>query len=106
MSNHLYVNYLATDMEEASPRGEELVNFYVSIVFADGRYTITASRDDCNSIHERHVDNYSRGAIMRAVCDVLRRCCGYHSRYWLVSVYVDVCRNIKAQLLPYLPDGH
>lgn len=105
MSNHLYANYLAAAMEDASPRMEHLVLFSVSVVFADGQYTITASRDDCDSIHECHVDSYSRGAIMRAVYSVLRHCCGYGSRHWLVSVYVDVCRNIKAQLLPYLPDG-
>ena len=103
MSNHLYANYLATDMEEASPREKHLVIFSVSIVFADGCYTIAARRDDCGSIHERHVDNYNHRQIMRAVCHVLRSACGYGSRYWLPSVYMEVVRNIRRQLVPYLP---
>lgn len=104
MSNCLFANYLADGMTAASPHGKELVTFIVSIVFADGCYTIAARRDDCGGLHERHVDSYSRGAIMRAVYGVLRRCCGYGTRYWNVSAYADICRNIKAQLLPLLPE--
>lgn len=104
MSNYLYANYLATNMEEASPRGKHLVIFSVSIVFADSRYTITASRDDCDGLYECHVDSYSRDVIMSAVWSVLRRCCGYGSKFWLTSVYAEVCYNIKLQLLPYLPE--
>lgn len=103
MSNHLYANYLATDMEEASPRGKYLVIFSVSIVFADGCYAIVARRDDCGGLHEHHVDSYSYRQIMRAVCHVLRRSCGYGSCYWRPSVYIDVVRNIRRQLVPYLP---
>lgn len=104
MATKLVANYLADGMADASPRMESLVNFTIAIVFADGHYTITARRDDCGGVHERHVDRYDRAAIMRAVYGVLRKCCGYGSRYWLVSVYVDVTRCIRAQLLPYLPE--
>lgn len=104
MSNYLFANCLAANMESLSPRSNELVNFSTSIVFADGRYTITARRDDCGGIHECHVEHYNKAAIMRAVYGVLRKCCGYGSRYWLVSVYVDVARCIRSQLLPYLPE--
>lgn len=104
MSNYLYANHLTDGMEDASPRMKYLVLFSVSITFADGRYTIAASRDDCNGVHERHVDSYSRGAIMHAMYAVLRKCCGYGSPFWLVSVYVDVCRSMREQLLPYLPE--
>ena len=62
MSNYLYANHLTDGMEDASPRMKYLVLFSVSITFADGRYTIAASRDDCNGVHERHVDSYRRGA--------------------------------------------
>lgn len=104
MSNHLYANYLASDMEEASPRDKHLVIFSVSIVFADSCYTITAGRDDCGGIMgEEHVDCYSYRKIMHAVCHVLRRACGYGSRYWRPSVYMEVVRNIRRQLVPYLP---
>lgn len=104
MSNHLYANYLATDMEEASPRDKHLVIFSVSIVFADSCYTITAGRDDCGrSSWEKHVDSYNYSQIMYAVCYVLRRACGYGSRYWHHSVYMEVVRNIWRQLAPYLP---
>lgn len=104
MSNHLYANYLATDMEEASPHDKYLVIFSVSIVFADSCYTIAAGRDDCGRIMgEEHVDCYSYRQIMRAVCHVLRRACGYGSRYWRPSVYMEVVRNIRRQLVPYLP---
>lgn len=104
MSNHLYADYLATDMENLSPRGEELVNFYVSIVFADGHYTITARRDDCGGMHERHVGSYSRHGIIRAVLGVVREACGYRSSYWSGVKYCEVSRNIMAQLRPYLPE--
>ena len=104
MSNHLYANYLATDMEEASPRDKHLVIFSVSIVFADSCYTITAGLDDCGrSSWEKHVDSYNYSQIMYAVCYVLRRACGYGSRYWHHSVYMEVVRNIWRQLAPYLP---
>ena len=103
MSNHLYANYLATDMEKVSPHDKYLVIFSVSIVFADNRYTATARRDDCGGLCECHVDNYSYRQIMRAVCHVLRCACGYGSRYWRLSVYIDVVRNIRSQLAPYLP---
>ena len=104
MSNYLYANYLADGMKNASPRMEHLVLFNVSVVFADGKYTVAARRDDCGGLYERHVNSYSRDAIMRAVYSVLRKCCGYGSRYWSVSAFVDVARNIKTQLLPYLPE--
>ena len=108
MSNYLSANYLADGMADASPRGNELVNFTVTIVFADGHYTITARRDDCCGVHECHVERYNKAAIMHAVYGVLRKCCGYRShyrsRYWSVSVYCDVARCIMAQLLPYLPE--
>ena len=78
MSNQLYVNYLATDMEEVSPRNKHLVIFSVSIVFADSRYTIAAGRDDCGrSSWEKHVDSYNYRQIMCAVCYVLRRACWF-----------------------------
>lgn len=105
MSNYLFANYLAANMKNLSPRGEELVNFYVSIVFADGHYTIAARRDDCGSVHERSVDNYNRGAIIRAVLGVVRSICGYRSSYWSCARYCEVSRNLVAQLRPYLPDG-
>lgn len=104
MSNYLYANYLADGMADASPRGNQLVNFTITIVFADGRYTITARRDDYGSIYECHVERYNKAAIMHAVYSVLRKCCGYRSRYWSISVYGDVARCIRAQLLPYLPE--
>lgn len=104
MSNHLYANYLVTDMEEVSPHGRHLVLFSVSIVFADNRYTVTARRDDCNTLYEKKVEKYSQSDITLAVYSALRKCCGYGSRYWSVSVFVDVARNIRAQLLPYLPE--
>lgn len=104
MSNRLYANYLATDMEEVSPHGKHLVIFSVSVVFADSCYTIAASRDDCGrSSWEKHVDSYNYGQIMYAVCYVLRRACGYGSRCWRHSVYMEVVRNIWRQLVPYLP---
>lgn len=104
MSNHLYANYLATDMEEASPRDKHLVIFSVSIVFADSCYTIAAGRDDCGrGSWEKHVDSYNYRQIMCAVCYVLRRACGYGSRYWSPSIYMEVVRNIRRQLVPYLP---
>ena len=103
MSNYLYANYLADGMDNVSPRMESLVNFEVTIVFADGRYTITARRDDCSNIHECHVDIYDYDAIIRAVLDVVLTACGYHSSYWSVAKYREVSRNLVAQLRPYLP---
>lgn len=104
MSNCLFANYLAASMGNLSPRGEELVEFCVSVVFADGHYTITARRDDCGGIHERHVGSYSRHGIIRAVLDVVREACGYRSSYWSGAKYCEVSRNIMAQLRPYLPE--
>lgn len=104
MSNYLFANYLAADMKNLSPRSEDLVNFFVSITFADGHYTISARRDDCNGVHERHVDNYNRGAIVRAVLGVVRTACGYGSSFWSCAKYSEVSRNLMAQLRPYLPD--
>lgn len=103
MSNHLYANYLATDMEEVSPHGKHLVIFSVSIVFADSCYTIAVRRDDCGGLYECHVDSYNYRQIMCAVCHVLRCACGYGSRYWRPSVYMEVVRSIRRQLAPYLP---
>ena len=104
MSNYLYANYLAADMENLSYRCEELVNFSVSIIFADGRYTIVARRDDCSNIHECHVDSYNHDEIIRAVLCVVRTACGYRSSYWSVAKYYEVSRNLVAQLRPYLPE--
>lgn len=104
MSNCLFANYLAASMENLSPRGEELVLFCVSIVFADGHYTITARRDDRGIVHECHVGTYNRGAIVRAVLCAVRNACGYRSSYWSGAKYCEVSRNIVAQLRPYLPE--
>lgn len=104
MSNYLSANYLAANMANLSPRGKELVNFFVSIVFADGHYTIAARRDDCGGVSECYVDNYDRGAIVRAVLGVVRSICGNGSSYWSCAKYCEVSRNLMAQLRQYLPE--
>lgn len=98
MSNCLSANYLAANMANLSPRGEELVNFLVSIVFADGHYIIAASRDDCGGVLECYVDNCDCRAVLR----VVRAICGYGSSYWGCAKYCEVSRNLMAQLRPYL----
>lgn len=102
MSNCLYANYLAAKMENLSPRGEELVNFGVSVRFCDNRYTVTAYRDDCCAMVERHAD--TPNGIVRAILGAVRTVCGYRSSYWSCVKYTEVSRNLMAQLRPYLPD--
>lgn len=102
MSNCLYANYLATKMKNLSPRGEELVSFGVSVRFCDNRYTVTAYRDDCRVLEERHADTPSD--IVRAVLGAVRTVCGYRSSYWSCAKYCEVSRNLVTQLRPYLPD--
>lgn len=104
MSNYLSANYLAANMTNLSPRGEKLVNFFVSVVFADGHYTIAARRDDLEGVFECHVDNYDRGTIVRAVLGAVRSICGDGSSYWSCAKYCEVSRNLIAQLRPYLPE--
>ena len=102
MSNCIYANYLAAKMENLSPRGEELVNFGVSVRLCDNRYTVTAYRDDCRAVGERHADTPS--GIVRAVLDAVRTVCGYRSRYWSCAKYCEVSRNLVSHLRQYLPD--
>lgn len=102
MSNCLYANYLAAKMENLSPRGEELVNFGVSVRFCDNRYTVTAYRDDCRIMGEHHAD--TSNGIVRAILGAVRTVCGYRSSYWSCAKYSEVSRNLMTQLRPYLPD--
>ena len=102
MSNYLFANYLTANMENLSPRGEETVNFGVSVRFCDGQYTITAYRDDSRTIGECHADAPS--GIIRAVLGAVRTVCGHRTAYWSCSRYCEVSRNLVAQLRPYLPN--
>ena len=102
MNNCLYANYLAAKMENLSPRGEELVNFGVSVRFCDSRYTVTAYRDDCRATGECHAD--TPNGIVRAILGAVRTVCGYRSSYWSSAKYSEVSRNLMAQLRPYLPN--
>ena len=103
MSNYLFANYQVCEgMVNLSPRGFDVVDFSVCVMYADGYYTITARRSDCSGIHERKAERYE--SIVRAVFGALRSCCGYRSRYWSAARYSEVSRNIVAQLRPYLPE--
>lgn len=105
MSNYLHASYQVCEgMAGISPRGFDVVDFSVSIVFADGRYTVCARRSDSSGFHEHKVEHYSYKEIMRAVCSALRSCCGYRSSYWSSAKYSEVSRNLMTQLRPYLPN--
>lgn len=103
MSNYLFADYQVCEgMVNLSPRGFDVVDFSVCVVYADGRYTITARRSDTSNFHERKAESCE--GIIRAVFCALRSCCGYRSSYWSCAKYCEISRSIVTQLRPYLPE--
>lgn len=102
MSNYLFASYQVCEgMSNLSPRGFDVVDFSVCVVYADGCYTITTRRSDTSGFYERKAERYE--GVVRAILGALRVCCGYRSSYWSCAKYSEVSRNLIAQLRPYLP---